>query len=149
LLSENKYYLLQSITARQRIFNLSLILLIVVIGLVNVYFNPLEYFFTEVFGIPSVNGCPLFTFTGVPCPMCGLGRVFSCITDLYFMESLYYNPLGLVFYIILALVLGILTILNVFGKKITLKKPAMKLWYIPVLFVLVMWLLNIFYGNHS
>lgn len=118
------------------------------IGLVNVYFNPLEYFFTELFGIPSVNGCPLFTFTGVPCPMCGLGRVFSCITDLHFMESLYYNPLGLVFYIILALVLGLLTILNVLGKKITLKKPAMKLWYIPVLFVLIMWLLNIFYGHH-
>lgn len=64
------------------------------------------------------------------------------------MESLYYNPLGLVFYIILALVLGILTILNVLGKKITLKKPATKLWYIPVLFVLIMWLLNIFYGHH-
>src|SRR4030095_3631147 len=114
----------------------------------SVYINPLEPFFNNVLGIPSVNGCPLLTFAGVPCPMCGMGRVFSCITDFHIAESFYYNPLGLVFYLILLSVFCILSVLSIRKKKLILKKPAQKLWYMPALFLVIMWILNILYGHH-
>lgn len=148
LFTENKYYSVVPATSSQSRNTLLVLAGILASGLLFVYLNPFEPFFNDVLGIESVNGCPLFTFTGVPCPMCGMGRVFSCLTDFYIAESFYYNPLGLIFYIILALVLTVIFALSIRKKRLLLKKPAQKLWYIPVMFVLIMWILNILFGHH-
>lgn len=121
---------------------------LLLIGLLNIYFAPLKSFLNNVVGIESINGCPLLTFTGIPCPFCGTGRVFSCITDLHFEQTFYYNPLGLAFYIIFGYFYFTVLLLAFFKKKLILKKPALKLWYIPVIFLLLMWVLNILFGHH-
>ncbi len=143
-----KYYSIIRITPQQSKRIIYILLLILVLGLLNVYFAPIKYFLNEIAGVNSVNGCPLLTFTGIPCPLCGTGRVFSCITDLNFAESLYYNPLGLPFYIIFGFFYFAVLVLALRRQKIQLHKPALKLWYIPVLFIALMWILNIFYGHH-
>lgn len=152
-MSNNKYFSISQTTPLQSRKTIYILLLIMVLGLINVYFAPLKSFLNEVAGVESVNGCPLFTFTGVPCPFCGTGRVFSCITDLpkgwhYLTLSFYYNPLGLIFYIIFGFFFFTVLFLAMQKKKIVLNKPALKLWYIPVLFLVLMWILNILYGHH-
>jgi len=147
-LFDNKYFSITTTTPQQSRKTIYILLLLMALGLVNVYFAPLKSFLNEVSGVESVNGCPLLTFTGIPCPFCGTGRVFSCITDLHFAESFYYNPLGLIFYIIFGFFFFTVFFLALVKKKITLKKPALKLWYIPVLFLVLMWILNILYGHH-
>lgn len=144
----NKYFSISQITPQQSRKTIYILLLLMVLGLINVYFAPLKSFLNEVAGVESINGCPLLTFTGVPCPFCGTGRVFSCITDLHFSESFYYNPLGLIFYIIFGFFFFTVLFLAIIKKKIILKKPALRLWYIPVLFLVLMWILNILYGHH-
>ncbi len=147
-LSENKYYSIAPAAPVERRNTLLLIIAILLIGLLNIYFAPIKYFLNDVAGFNSPNGCPLLTFTGIPCPFCGTGRVFSCITDLYLLKSFYYNPLGLLFYIIFGFSLGVILVLSIKKKKVVLKKPAIRLWYIPVLFLVIMWVLNILYGHH-
>ena len=149
----NKYFSISQATPQQSRKTIYILLLLMVLGLINVYFAPLKSFLNDVAGVESVNGCPLLTFTGVPCPFCGTGRVFSCITGLpkgwhYLTLSFYYNPLGLIFYIIFGFFFFTVLFLAILKKKIVLKKPALKLWYIPVLFLVLMWILNILYGHH-
>lgn len=148
LFSENKYYSIVPALPGQSRNTLLVLAGMLAIGLLFVYLNPFEPFFNDVLGIESVNGCPLLTFTGIPCPMCGMGRVFSCMTDFYIARSFYYNPLGLIFYLISGFIFLMVFGLSIQKKRILIKKPAQKLWYIPVLFLLLMWILNIFYGHH-
>ncbi len=147
-LLDNNYFKIVHASNRESINISRTLLAILILGLISVYLNPLEPFFNKVLGIPSVNGCPLLTFAGIPCPLCGMGRVFSCMTDFYITRSFYYNPLGLVFYLLFGFVFCIILGLSLNKRKLILKKPAQKLWYIPVLFLLVMWILNIIYGHH-
>lgn len=144
----NKYYSIEQALPAESRRTIWILLLIAGVGLLNIYLNPLEHFFTDVIGITSINGCPLYTLTNIPCPMCGMGRVFSCLTDFYITQSFYYNPLGLLFYLIFGIVYFLVFLLALLKKKIVLKKPAYRLWYIPVLFILLMWVLNILYGHH-
>jgi hypothetical protein len=144
----NKYFAVERISYMDSRRTTIILLTILAVGLLSVYLNPFEPFFNDVLGIQSVNGCPLLTFAGIPCPMCGMGRVFSCMTDFYIARSFYYNPLGLVFYLIFGFVFCVILGLSLNKRKLILKKPAQKLWYIPVLFVVLMWILNILYGHH-
>ncbi len=121
---------------------------LLVLGLLNVYFAPIKLFLNDVIGVESVNGCPLLTFTGVPCPFCGTGRVFDSALSLHFIESLYYNPLGLLFYIIMGFIFSIVIVLALMKKKLVITKSAYNLWYIPAGFLLIMWILNILFGHH-
>lgn len=148
MLQSNKFFSIEPATASSTRNTLWLLLAIAAVGLLNIYLNPLEHFFNDVLNIPSVNGCPLYTFTQVPCPMCGMGRVFSCMTDFYILKSFYYNPLGLVFYLIFGFIYMIIFFLSLRRKKVVLKPAGVKLWYIPVLFLIVMWVLNIIFGHH-
>jgi hypothetical protein len=121
---------------------------VIALGLLTVYLAPFELFF-RLLGIQSSNGCPLLTFAGIPCPFCGLGRVFSCITDLYIARSFYYNPLGLIFYILLGAYLAVTLYLAIRKKKIIYSAQGNKLIWIPVIFAAVMWILNILFGHHN
>ncbi|MCC6866448.1 MAG: DUF2752 domain-containing protein [Ignavibacteria bacterium] len=144
----NKYFSIIPAAPRQASSIIYVMLLLLVFSLINVYFSPTKLIFNDVAGINSVNGCPLFTFTGIPCPLCGEGRVFTSLTRFQFTETFYYNPLGLVFYIISGFIFFTILILAIKKKMIQFHKPAIKLWYIPVLFLIIMWVLNILYGHH-
>lgn len=151
--SSNKFYSIETSSPQQSKKTILLLVVLLLFGLLNIYFAPLKTFLNDVVGVQSVNGCPLLTFTGVPCPFCGTGRVFSCITDIpkglqYLTQSFYYNPLGLLFYIIFGFFYITVLLLAFMKKKIVLKKSAIRLWYIPVIFLLLMWVLNILYGHH-
>ena len=145
----NKFYTIESAHPAERSRIIWILLLIAGVGLLNVYLNPLEHFFTNVIGIPSINGCPLYTLTDIPCPMCGMGRVFSCLTDFYITQSFYYNPLGLAFYLVFGIIYFVILLLALFKKKVVLLKPAYRLWFIPTAFILLMWVLNILFGHHT
>jgi len=146
-MAENKYFSIREASPAESRKIMLTITGITAIGLLSVYTNPTVYFF-YLFNIPTVNGCPLLTFTGIPCPFCGMGRVFSCITDFYIAKSFYYNPLGLFFYVVTGAFLGYILILAVRKKKIVFKPAGYKLVWIPVGFIILMWVLNILYGHH-
>ena len=81
--------------------------------------------------------------------MCGMGRVFSCITSLKFTNAIYYNPLGLLCYLLMGLIIAPVHITVSEIKELRSIKPAQRLWYIPVSFLFIMWVLNILYGHHN
>lgn len=148
LLAKSKFYSIEAASSKESRNTILILFAILVSGFVYVYLAPLEYFFNHVIGIESVNGCPLLTFTGVPCPLCGMGRVFTGLMDFHIAGTFYYNPLGLAFLVISGFVFCVILILSLRKRKIVLMKPAQKLWYIPVLFIILMWVLNILYGHH-
>lgn len=149
MLSENKFYKIEPASKNYRNKLFSVVFIISALSLIYIYFSPIKFFFNNVLNIPSENGCPLLTFTRIPCPFCGSGRVFSAITDFKFLDTFYFNPLGLFFYFFTAIILFFIITLALINKKLVLKKPALKLWYIPVLFISLMWLLNILFGHHN
>lgn len=119
-----------------------------VMGLAAVYFSPIEELMLLA-GIKTVNGCPLYTFAGIACPFCGMGRSFSCLTDFYIARSFYYNPMGLIFYFLTGLISLLIFIMAIKKRKLVLKEPAKRLWYLSILFFAVMWVLNILFGHHT
>ncbi|MCI0450159.1 MAG: DUF2752 domain-containing protein [Chlorobi bacterium] len=148
MLSSNRFYSVVQASTKES-WKIALISLAIIgIGLMTVYFSPTEFIF-GLLGMETVNGCPLFTLAGVPCPLCGMGRVISSISDFHFARTFYYNPLGLIFLVIFNLLLFIILVLSLFMRKIVLTKTSAGLWYIPMLFVIIMWILNILYGHHG
>ena len=143
----NRYFTIENSTLREKWITISILFLIAFTGLFSIYFSPNEKLF-HLLNIPTVNGCPLLTLTDIPCPFCGMGRSFSCLTDFKFARSFYYNPMGMIFFVLAGSAFGIILILSILNKKIVFNKPGKKLWYIPVLFVLITWILNILYGHH-
>ena len=116
-------------------------------ALFSIYFTPTEYLL-RLPGINSVNGCLLLTFTGIPCPACGMGRAFSCLTDLNISGSFYRNPSAPAFFVVSGFITAFILILSVFNYRIVFKESALRLWYIPVILLSVMWMLNILFGHH-
>lgn len=146
-MQSNKYFSVENASAKEKRIILFTLLLTALLGVISVYFSPTEKLF-NLLHIPTINGCPLLTLTNIPCPFCGMGRSFSCLTDFKIERSFYYNPMGLIFYLVSGTIFGIIFILAIFNKKIVFKSAARKLWYLPVLFIIVMWVLNILYGHH-
>jgi hypothetical protein len=120
--------------------------LTVLVGILIIY-SPLEYLF-HYLGYKDSNGCPLLTLTGIPCPMCGMGRSFLALITLNFTEVFYYNPSGAFVYLISGLIILAIFILSLFNYRVKLKNPLLKLWYIPVILLMIVWILNILYGHH-
>lgn len=145
-MSENKFFYVQTCAKKEARKILYIIPAIILSGLISVYLSPAENF-AEIIGIETVNGCPLLTLTGIPCPFCGMGRVFSCITDFYIAQTFYHNPSGLVFYLVSGIVLVYVTFLALKNQKIVFKND--KIVWIPVGFILIMWILNILFGHHD
>jgi len=143
----NKYFSVESAAPKEKRNIILSLFLIAAVGITGIYFSPTEKIF-KVLNIPTINGCPLLTLTNVPCPFCGMGRSFSSLTDFKIARSFYYNPMGFIFYLITGSLFVIVLVLSIFNRKIVLKKQAKELWYLPVLFILLMWVLNILYGHH-
>jgi hypothetical protein len=144
----NKYFSVEQCSSKERFKIILFIFLIFLTGMLGIYASPTELLFHWL-GIETINGCPLLTFTGVPCPFCGMGRAFVSLENFDIKSSFYYNPLGLIFYVISGTITGIVLVLSIMRKKIVLKKPSLKLWYLPVVFLTIMWILNILFGHHN
>jgi Protein of unknown function (DUF2752) len=145
---QKKYFQILPASETESRNTLILIIGLILLGLVNIYFAPIKLFLNDVLGVESINGCPLLTFTGVPCPFCGTGRVFDSVLGMNILGSFYYNPLGLVFYMILGLVFSLGIVLAIMKKKFVLTESGYRLWFIPVGFLVIMWILNILFGHH-
>jgi hypothetical protein len=99
-------------------------------------------------GIKTVNGCPLYTFTSIPCPFCGMGSLFKEIMRGDFSHLFYHNPMGIFFYFLFGAAIGFIAFLSLTKRKIVFTPKGRKLVWIPVVFFIIMWILNIFSGHH-
>ena len=116
-------------------------------GILLTVYSPLEYLFHH-FGYKDSNGCPLLTFTGIPCPLCGIGRSFWAIMSLDLKGSFYYNPCGIFFFTISGFILVSVFLLAVFGYRVKVKEGLLKLWYLFAGLIAVVWVLNVLFGHH-
>jgi hypothetical protein len=99
-------------------------------------------------GIANRNGCSMLTFTGIPCPVCGMGRSFSCLTDFNIAGAFHYNPSGPVVYLFGGLAIIYILILSFKNKMVVLTDYSKRLWVIPILLIVIIWVLNVVFGVH-
>ena len=121
---------------------------ICVISYALIAYSPTELLL-DYFGYRDTNGCTLYTFLGVPCPMCGMGRSLSVILHFDFAHMFYYNPSAVFVYAAVFISLALILILSIFRYKLILKPKLLKMWYIAVLLLIIVWVLNILYGHHT
>jgi hypothetical protein len=121
---------------------------ICVISYLLIVYSPTEMLLSY-FGYRGNNGCTLYTFLGVPCPACGMGRSLSVILHFNFADMFYYNPSAVFVYAFVFLLLALILILSIFRYRLILKSKLLKLWLIPVLVLIIIWVLNILYGHHE
>jgi len=122
------------------VWSLALILL----GILFTAYSPTEFLF-HALGYENSNGCPLLTFLGIPCPLCGMGRGLWSMLSLDFASGVYYNPSSVVFYPLTAAVLAGVLLSALFGYRITVERGAA---FIFAAVFLLIWVLNILYGHH-
>jgi hypothetical protein len=120
----------------------------VIVSFLLITYSPFEYFF-QYLGYKSSNGCPLLTLTGIPCPMCGMGRSLWALIEPDPHNIFYYNPSAIFLFIIAGIILAVMIIASFFNYKLILSKPLLKLWYIPVLLIIIVWGVNILFGHHD
>jgi len=77
-----------------------------------------------------------------------MGRSLESIIHFHIGESFYYNPSALIIFFFAGLFIVFEFALSLRNKTIRLKKPAYKLWYIPLGLLIVVWTLNILIGHH-
>jgi hypothetical protein len=119
-----------------------------VLSFLLILYSPLVYLF-EFLGFKDSNGCTLYTFTGVPCPACGMGRSMEAIFTFDTAHMFYYNPSAPVLYAIALLLFILIFGLSIFNYRIKISPAAYKLWYIPVILLLIVWALNMLWGHHT
>ncbi|MCX7877422.1 MAG: DUF2752 domain-containing protein [Ignavibacteria bacterium] len=139
------YFRTVSIGSEERNKILFVLIGILAFALMNLYFNPLKFIINSLMDIDSPNGCPLLTFTGIPCLTCGMGRAFSCLTDGDIKGSTYRNPLFILFFTVSSVIYVLLFSLALNKRKILIEKKA---WLIILFFLMMIWIANIIFGNH-
>lgn len=102
----------------------------------------------------QVTVCHIKNLTGIPCPSCGSTRAIHALLDGHFLQSLYWNPFGLVLASILLISpLWLLTdritkgdsLFRVYQSAEKALKDW-KIWLPMVLAILANWLWNILKG---
>ena len=109
-------------------------------------FSPFTLFFHKL-GFGYSNGCPFYTFSGIPCPACGLGRGFYAILSFNFDKWFYYNPSAPFLVIPSMMIFFFIFIISFFRLKIRLHPKIYQLWYLAVIAIAIVWLLNILFGH--
>jgi uncharacterized protein DUF2752 len=120
---------------------------IIAAGILLTAYSPLEYLFHRL-GYEDSNGCPLLTLAGFPCPLCGMGRSFWALLSLDFKRAVYYNPSGILFFVVSGTVLTGILVLAISGYRVKMKEGLLKLWYVFAGLILLMWVLNLVWGHH-
>lgn len=142
----NKYFSIESRAPRTSRKILLWLIGASILVIVLIIYSPTEYLFKH-FGYADSNGCILLTLTGVPCPACGMGHSLSAIARFDTAHWFYYNPSAPFLYFISFLIIGFLLVLSLFNKTIRLTPKLLKLWYIPVALLVIVWALNILWGH--
>ena len=127
-------------------------ILFTVIGLCIIFallilYSPFEILF-RYFGYTDSNGCTLYTLTRVPCPACGMGHSLRAIISSDTAHWFYYNPSAPVLYLLAFGSIGFVFVLAFFDYKIKPTPALLKFWYIAVILLIVVWVLNILFGHH-
>jgi hypothetical protein len=144
----SNYITLEKCETKESLRIILWLLVISALGFMLVAYSPVEMLFSY-FGYQDTNGCTLYTFLGFPCPTCGMGRSIKAMLGLDFSEMFYYNPSAVFIYLLTFLAIVSVFILAVFKYKIKLTSKLLKLWYIPVLLLIIIWALNILFGHHE
>lgn len=69
----------------------------------------------------AVGFCLIKHATGIPCPSCGSTRTILALLHGNFMDSLYWNPLGLIVVLIMLIIPLFMTVDLVYKKEFLLK----------------------------
>ncbi|RPI16561.1 MAG: DUF2752 domain-containing protein [Ignavibacteriae bacterium] len=113
-----------------------------------ILYSPLKPIF-QYLGFAGSNGCLLYTFTGIPCPTCGMGRGFASIIHLDTAHLFYHNPSSVFLYIPSFLIISTVFVISLFKYEVKLKQSAYGLWKLFILLVSVIWIINILFGHHD
>lgn len=91
--------------------------------------------------------CIMLNIAGIPCPLCGMTRSYNEFSEFDYSGGMYFNPLSIVVFPLVALVLSVIFLASLLNYKITILNN--KLFWGSVFFlILVVWVVNIFWGHH-
>lgn len=116
-------------------------------GLISVVFYPLDLFkliFPSVFR--NESACIMLNVFGIPCPFCGMSHAFFEFINLNFVKSVYYNPSSVIFFSFLGIFSLSIFVLSLYNYKLSLKFNR-KTLLASILVLLIIWILNIFFGH--
>jgi hypothetical protein len=92
--------------------------------------------------------CPLLTFTGIPCPFCGLTRSLLCLLHGEVAQAFWYHPFGPIVWGGIAL-FAIWTLVSLmFRRNFALKISRQVKPKILLAIVFLIWIGNVFLGHH-
>jgi len=117
-------------------------------GLITVIFYPLDLLkliFPSVF--KNESACIMLNVFGIPCPFCGMSHAFYEFINLNFIKSVYYNPSSVIFFSFLGIFSLSIFVLSLFKYKLSFNFNSKTLLF-SILVLLVIWILNIFFGHH-
>ena len=117
-------------------------------GLITVIFYPLDLLkliFPSVF--KNESACIMLNVFGIPCPFCGMSHAFYEFINLNFVKSVYYNPSSVIFFSFLGIFSLSIFVLSLFKYKLSFNFNSKTLLF-SILVLLVIWILNIFFGHH-
>ena len=117
-------------------------------GLITVIFYPLDLLkliFPSVFRYESA--CIMLNVFGIPCPFCGMSHAFYEFINLNFVKSVYYNPSSVIFFSFLGIFSLSIFVLSLFKYKLSFNFNS-KTLLASILILMVIWILNIFWGHH-
>lgn len=117
-------------------------------GLITVIFYPLDLLkliFPSVFR--NESACIMLNVFGIPCPFCGMSHAFYEFINLNFIKSVYYNPSSVIFFSFLGIFSLSIFVLSLFKYKLSFNFNS-KTLLASILVLLVIWILNIFFGHH-
>ena len=116
-------------------------------GLISVVFYPLDLLkliFPSVFR--NESACIMLNVFGIPCPFCGMSHAFFEFINLNFVKSVYYNPSSVIFFSFLGIFSLSIFVLSLYNYKLSLKFNR-KTLLASILVLLIIWILNIFFGH--
>ncbi len=131
--------------ARVRVIMTGFLLLIVITVIVTPS-DIIAAFFPSLFRFES--SCIMLNIAGIPCPFCGMSRAFRELTALNIPGSIYYNPVGIPFFIISGAVIAWIYLLSFMNRKLKLINGRKTLLILSGV-LLIMWFINILYGHQS
>ena len=117
-------------------------------GLISVIFYPLDLLkliFPSVFR--NESACIMLNVFGIPCPFCGMSHAFYEFINLNFVKSIYYNPSSVIFFSFLGIFSLSIFVLSLYKYKLSFNFNS-KTLLTSILVLLVIWILNVFFGHH-
>ena len=91
--------------------------------------------------------CIMLNIAGIPCPLCGMTRSYAEFREYDITGGMYFNPLSIVVFPIIALVLSVIFLASLLNYKIKILNNKL-FWGSVFSLILVVWVANIIWGHH-